>query len=102
MLDSLRLYFANFEITKGNAMFTSIDFLLATTAVIIIIICYVLLLAKLKPADEASELSKLLEETYGESSEQRRMETLEKIKKERIKEYLDRKKQKPKDSDSEE
>jgi hypothetical protein len=38
----------------------------------------------------ASKLSKLLEGTYGDSSEQRRTEMLEKIKKERIKEYLDR------------
>ncbi len=71
-------------------MFPSIDFLLATTAIIIVIICYVLLLAKLKPANNSSEFSKLLQETYEDLSVQRRMELLEKIKEERIKEYLDK------------
>jgi len=75
-------------------MFPSIDFLLATTAIVIIIICYVLLLAKLKPSNESSEFSKLLQETYEDQPVQRRMELLEKIKEERIKEYLDRKKRK--------
>jgi hypothetical protein len=75
-------------------MFPSIDFLLATTAIIIVIICYVLLLAKLKPANESSEFSKLLQETYEDLSVQRRMELLEKIKEERIKEYLDKRKRK--------
>ena len=79
-------------------MFPSIYFLLATTAIVIIIICYVLLLAKLKLTDESSEISKLLQETYEDISEQRRTEMLEKIKEERIKEYLDRKKRKPEDS----
>ena len=79
-------------------MFPSIYFLLATIAIVIIIICYALLLAKLKLTDESSEISKLLEETYGDISEQRRTEMLEKIKEERIKEYLDRKKRKPEDS----
>jgi hypothetical protein len=79
-------------------MFHSIDFLLATTAIIIVIICYVLLLAKLKPANESSEFSKLLQETYEDLSVQRRMEFLEKIKEERIKEYLDRRKRKLGDS----
>jgi len=79
-------------------MFPSIDFLLATTAIIIVIICYVLLLAKLKPANDSSEFSKLLQETYEDLSVQRRMELLEKIKEERIKEYLDRRKRKLGDS----
>jgi len=79
-------------------MFPSIYFLLATTAIVIIIICYVLLLAKLKLTDESSEISKLLQETYEDISEQRRTEMLEKIKEERIKEYLDRKKRKPEGS----
>ncbi|MBE0512291.1 hypothetical protein IBX38_04500 [Candidatus Bathyarchaeota archaeon] len=79
-------------------MFPSMDFLLATTAIIIVIICYVLLLAKLKPANESSEFSKLLQETYEDLSVQRRMELLEKIKEERIKEYLDRRKRKLGDS----
>jgi len=79
-------------------MFPLIDFLLATTAVVIIIICYVLLLAKLKPSNESSEISKLLQETYEDVPVQRRMEMLEKVKEERIKEYLNRKKRKPEDS----
>ena len=79
-------------------MFPSIDFLLATTAIIIVIICYVLLLAKLKPANDSSEFSKLLQETYEDLSVQRRMELLEKIKEERIKEYLDKRKRKLGDS----
>jgi len=79
-------------------MFPPIDFFLATTAVFIIIICYVLLLAKLKPSNESSEISKLLQETYEDMPVQRRMESLEKIKEERIKEYLNRKKRKPEDS----
>jgi uncharacterized protein YaaW (UPF0174 family) len=59
--------------------------------------CYVILLAKLKPANESlesSEFSKLLQKTYEEMPAQRRMEMLEKVKEERIKEYLNRKKQK--------
>ena len=75
-------------------MFASIDFLLATTAIVIVIICYVLLLVKVKTANENSDFSKLLEETYEDLSVQRRMELLEKIKEERIKEYLDRRKRK--------
>ena len=97
-MDSLNLYLANFETNEGNDMFPSIDFLLATTAIIFVIICYVLLLAKLKPANDSSEFSKLLQETYEDLSVQRRMELLEKIKEERIKEYLDRRKRKLGDS----
>jgi len=95
MLDSSSLYLANFESNKGNGMFLSIDFLLATISiVIIIIICYVLLLVKLRQSNESSEFSKLLQETYEDLSVQRRTELLEKIKEERIKEYLDRRKRK--------
>lgn len=94
MLDSLNLYFANLETNKGDDMFPSVGFLLATTAIVIIVICYVLLVVKLKPANESSEFSKLLQETYEDLSAQRRMELLDKIKEERIKEYLDRKKRK--------
>ena len=94
MMDSLSLYFADFEIKKGNSMFPSMDFLLATTAIVIIMICYIILVGKLKPANESSEFSKLLQETYEDLSVQRRKELLEKIKEERIKEYLDRRKQK--------
>jgi len=73
-------------------MFLSIDFLLATTAIAIMIVCYVILLAKLKPSNESSEFSKLLQETYEDVPVRRRTELLEKIKEERIKEYLDRRK----------
>jgi len=62
------------------------------------IVCYVILVAKLKPANETSEFSQLLQETYEELPVQRRMEMLEKAKEERIKEYLDRRKQKPRGS----
>jgi len=79
-------------------MFHPIDFLLATTAIVIMIVCYVILVAKLKPANETSEFSQLLQETYEELPVQRRMEMLEKAKEERIKEYLDRRKQKPRGS----
>jgi len=48
----------------------------------------------MKPASESSEFFKLLQETYEDLSVQRRKELLEKIKEERIKEYLDRRKQK--------
>ena len=64
MLASLNLYLTNFEINEGDGMFPSIDFLLATTAIIIVIICYALLLVKMKPASESSEFFKLLQETY--------------------------------------
>jgi len=79
---------------KVNGMFPSIDFLLATTAIAIIIICYIILLFKLKPSNESSELSELselFEETEENLSAPRRTEILEKYKEERIKEYLDRK-----------
>ena len=94
MLNSLSLYLADFETNKGDGMYPSIDFLLATTAIVIIIICYIILVSKLKPANESSEFSKLLQETYEDLSVQRRTELLEKVKEERIKEYLDRRKRK--------
>lgn len=75
-------------------MFPPIDVLLATTAIVTIVICYISLLFKLKRSNESSEFSKLLQETYEDLSVQRRMELLEKIKEERIKEYLDRRKRK--------
>jgi len=79
-------------------MFPSIYFLLATTAIVIIIICYILLLAKLNRTNESSEISELLQEANEDLSVQRRTELLEKIKEERIQEYLDRKKRKPEGS----
>jgi len=75
-------------------MFSSIYFWLATAAIVIIIVCYFLILVKLKPANETSEPSKLLQENNENLSVQRRMEMLEKIKEERIKEYLDKRKRK--------
>lgn len=75
-------------------MFPSIDFLLAKTAITIVIICYAFLLVKMKSASESSEFSKLLQETYNDLLVQRRTELLGKIKEERITEYLDRRKQK--------
>ena len=97
MLNSLSLYLTNFETNNGNDMFPSVGFLLATIALIVIMICYIILVSKLKTENESSEsleFSKLLEETYEDLSVQRRTESLEKIKEERIKEYLDRKKRK--------
>jgi len=82
-------------------MFHSIDFWLATTAIAIIMVCYILLLFKLKSASESSDLSDFLE-SLQESSENlsttRRRELLEKYKDERIKEYLRSKKRKPESS----
>ncbi len=88
-------------------MSSSINFWLATTAVILFIAYYILFLVKLESANESSgfsDFSKLLLETgdpdfsdlLQEPSENlhasRRTELLEKIKEERIKEYLDHKK----------
>lgn len=77
-------------------MFPWTGFLLATTAVIIIIICYIVLLVKLKPSDESTEnfFPKFQQENDEIPLGQRRMEMLEKIKEERIREYLDKKKRK--------
>jgi len=60
-------------------------------------VCYILLLVKLKSANESSDFSdfsELLQETSENLPVTRRRELLEKIKEERIKEYLDRKKRK--------
>jgi len=86
------------KLNEGIGMFPSIYFLLATTAIVIIVVCYILLLARLKLTNESSEISELLQESYEDLSEQRRTELLEKIKEERIKEYLERKKRKPEGS----
>jgi len=77
-------------------MFPLTGFLLATTAVVIMIVCYVVLLVKLKPSNELSENFDFseLQENDESLSVQRRTELLEKIKEERIKEYLDRRKRK--------
>ena len=82
-------------------MFLGIDFMLATAAIVTLIICYILVLAKLKPSNESSEnlASPLIPQENNEDiSKQRRIEMLEKIKEEKIKEYYDRKKRKIRDS----
>ena len=81
------------------------DLFLAKAVIIIIVICAGLLFLKLGAADESSDFSgelKLLQETsdellleYSENlSAERKRELLEKIREERIKEYLDQKKRK--------
>ena len=86
-------------------MSPSEDFLLAKAVIIIIVICAGLLFLKLDSADESSDFSgelKLLQETSDELllknsenlSAERKRELLEKIKEERMKEYLDQKKRK--------
>lgn len=82
-------------------MFLGIDFVLATLAIAVLIICYVIVLAKLKPSNGSSEniASPLIpQENNANKSKQRRKEMLEKIKGERIKEYYNRKKQEIRDS----
>jgi len=88
---------------KVNVMISSVYFWLATTAIVALIACYLLLLVKFKSVNESSDFSgfpELLQETSDELlvktsknlSTKRRRELSEKIKKERIKEYLDQKK----------
>jgi len=75
-------------------MFSSIDFLLATMAIVIVIVCYVVLLVKLKTPNESFESSdflELLQENEENLSVSRREELLEKYKEERVKEYLSKK-----------
>ena len=86
-------------------MFLGIDFVLATTIVITLIICYALILAKLKPANDSSEnlaLPPTSQENNENKAKQRsmkmKMEMLEKIKEEKINAYYDRKKRKTRDS----
>jgi len=86
-------------------MFLWIAFILATTIVIPLIICYALILAKLKPANDSSEnlaLPATSQENNENIAKQRRMkkkmEMLEKIKEEKINAYYDRKKRKTRDS----
>ncbi len=72
-----------------------IDFVLATSAIVTLMICYVLILAKLKPSDESSEnrASPMIPQENSENmSKQRRIDMVEKIKEEKIKEYYNRKK----------
>ena len=86
---------------KVNGVFLWIDFVLVTAAIVTLIICYVIILAKLKPSNESSEnlVFPLTPQENNENiSRQRRKEMLEKIKEEKIKEYYNRKKQKIRDS----
>ena len=83
------------NMSKVNSMSLWINFALATSAIVTLIICYVLILAKLKPSDESSEklVSPLIPQENSENMlKQRRIEMLEKIKEEKIKEYYNRKK----------
>jgi len=86
-------------------IFLWIDFILTTTIVITLIICYALILAKLKPANDSSEnlaLPPTSQQNNENIAQQRRkkmkMEMLEKIKEEKINAYYDRKKRKTRDS----
>lgn len=86
---------------KVKMMFPWIDFVLSTMAIVTLIICYVLILAKLKPSNESSEklvFPPIPQENNQSVSKQRRMEMLEKIKEEKIREYYNRKKRKIGDS----
>ena len=78
-------------------MISSTTFWLVTTAIIILIACYIIFLVKFKSAEESSDFSglpQLLLETSENLPTKRRRELLERIKEERIKEYLEQKKRK--------
>ncbi|MCZ2809545.1 MAG: hypothetical protein O2V44_09345 [Candidatus Bathyarchaeota archaeon] len=88
-----------------NVLFPYTLFFLVTTAIIILIACCITLLVNFKAANESYDFSvepELLQETSDELilktnenlSAERRRELLEKIKEDRIKEYLDQKKRK--------
>ncbi len=83
-------------------MIYSLYFWLATAAIVALIASYILLLVKFKSANESSDFfgfpeflqetsDELLLETSKKLSANQRSELLEKIKEERIKEYLDQK-----------
>ena len=102
---SLNLYLANPGIRDGNGMSPSEDFLLAKAVIIIIVVCSGLLFLKFGSANESSDFSgkpKLPQESSDELllrdsenlSDEQKGELLEKIKEERIKEYLYQKKRK--------
>jgi len=88
-----------------NVLFPYTLFFLVTTAIIILIVCCITLLVNFKSANESYDYSvepELLQETSDELilktnenlSAERRRELLERIKEERIKEYLYQKKRK--------
>ena len=76
-------------------MSSATSFWLATTAIVALIAWYILLLGKLKTTNESpvfSNFSKLLREPNENlHASRRREQMLERIKEERIKEYLDNK-----------
>jgi len=70
------------------------NLVLATSGIVTLVVCYVLVIAKLEPSDESSEnsVSPLIPQGNNERmSKQRRIEMLESIKEEKIKEYYERK-----------
>ena len=78
-------------------MISSQTFWVFTTAIIILIVFYIVFLVKLKSPNESSDFSglpELLLETSENLPTKLRRELLERIKEERIKEYLDHKKRK--------
>ena len=86
-------------------MISSTTFWVFTTGIIVLIACYIIFLVKFKSAEESSDFSSLhqllletsddlLLETSENLPTKRRRELLERIKEERIKEYLDHKKRK--------
>ena len=86
-------------------MISSTTFVVATTAIIILVACYIIFLLKLKSANGSSVFSDLPELPQEKGDElllkttenlptKRSRELLEKIKEERIKRYLDDKKRK--------
>jgi len=83
-------------------MLDSTTFWLGTTAIVVLLSCYVLFMVKFNLKNKSSDFQDLLQETEDtlllrtseDISAKRREELLEKIKEQRIKEYLDQKKRK--------
>jgi hypothetical protein len=78
-------------------MFSSTNLWLAITVIAILMVCYILILFKLKPSNEPADRS-ISSEPFQDIPENfsptRRTELLEKIKEERIMEYLGKRKRK--------
>ncbi|MGD8506043.1 MAG: hypothetical protein PVF15_05200 [Candidatus Bathyarchaeota archaeon] len=70
-------------------MSIQIDLALSILAILVLFVCYVLILAKLKPSDESSQ-NRVFPLIRQGQNEQRRKEMLEKIKEEKIREYYSR------------
>jgi preprotein translocase subunit SecG len=82
---------------QSEWVFSSTNFLLAITAIATVIVFYILILFKLKTSNEPNDLSdssEFPEDSPEKFSLARRMELLEKIKEERIKDYFDKRKRK--------